>query len=168
MDLTAMKAKMPQWINKYKYGVLVLLIGLGLLLIPSKERSSEQPTETLQSNTITQTLEESLTNALRMLDGAGEVHVLLTVASGEEFLYQTNDTSTTDQNGTDLKLETVTVTDSQRNETGLIRQINPPVYLGAIILCQGADNPNVCLAITQAVSRITGLGADKISVLKMK
>ena len=41
-------------------------------------------------------------------------------------------------------------------------------YLGAIILCQGADHADVKLQITQAVSRATGLGTDRISVLKMK
>ena len=168
MELKEWKNHIPKWISKYKYAVLVLLIGLGLLLIPTQEHTAEQVTVPDQPTNITLTLEESLANTLRMLDGAGEVHVLLTVASGEEFLYQTNDSSTTTQDSTDIKKETVTVTDSQRNETGLIRQINPPVYLGAIILCQGADNPMVQLAITQAVSRITGLGADRISVLKMK
>ena len=53
-------------------------------------------------------------------------------------------------------------------ESGLIRQINPPAYLGAIVVCQGADNNTVRLAIVEAVSRATGLGADKISVLKMR
>lgn len=168
MDLKSWKYKIPQWTKKYKYAVLVFLIGLGLLLIPTEKSTPDKVDEVEQQSTPALTLEESLTNILRMLDGAGEVKVLLTIASGEEFLYQTNDTNKSSQNSTDIKLETVTVTDSQRNETGLIRQINPPVYLGAIVLCQGADNPTVRLAITQAVSKITGLGADKISVLKMK
>ena len=59
-------------------------------------------------------------------------------------------------------------TDSDRNETGLVHQINPPVYLGAVVLAQGADNPVVKLSIVEAVSKVTGLGADKISVLKMQ
>jgi stage III sporulation protein AG len=86
--------------------------------------------------------------------------VLLTPASGKETLYQTN------ENGDDS--DTVIITDSSRNESGLIRQVNPPVYLGAIVLCQGGDRPSVRLAIVDAVSKVTGLGADRISVLKMK
>ena len=62
----------------------------------------------------------------------------------------------------------MTVTDGQRNETGLVRQVNPPSYLGAVVVCQGGDDPRVQLDIVNAVSRITGLGADRISVLKMK
>ena len=60
------------------------------------------------------------------------------------------------------------ITDSNRNETGLIHQRNPPKYQGAIILAMGADDPAVKLAIVDAVSNVTGLGADKISVLKMQ
>ena len=60
------------------------------------------------------------------------------------------------------------ITDSDRKEEGLITQVDPPVYQGAIIVCQGADRGAVRLAIVEAVSRVTGLGADRISVLKMK
>ena len=65
------------------------------------------------------------------------------------------------------RLVTVTVTDAQRNESGLVRQIVSPKYRGAIIVCGGADDPVVCLAIKDAVSNATGLGTDRISVLKM-
>ena len=60
------------------------------------------------------------------------------------------------------------ITDSGRNQTGLIRQINPPVYLGAVIVCQGGDKPAVKLAVAEAVSRVTGLRSHQIVVLKMK
>ena len=54
------------------------------------------------------------------------------------------------------------------NETGLIKQVNPPKYLGALIVCQGADDPSVRLAVSQAVASVTGISTDRISVLKMK
>ena len=60
------------------------------------------------------------------------------------------------------------VTGSDRSEKGLVRQINPPEYLGAVVLCQGADNAAVKLAIVEAVSKATGLSTDRITVLKMK
>ena len=48
------------------------------------------------------------------------------------------------------------------------RQVNPPTYLGAVIVCQGADSASVRLAIVSAVCSVTGLSTDKITVLKMK
>jgi stage III sporulation protein AG len=65
-------------------------------------------------------------------------------------------------------METVIITDAQRAQQGLVKQVNPPVYLGAVVVCQGADRASVRLAIVEAVANATGLGADKISVLKMK
>ena len=39
---------------------------------------------------------------------------------------------------------------------------------GAVIVCQGADDPEVRLNVTNAVAAYTGLGSDKITVMKMK
>ena len=55
-----------------------------------------------------------------------------------------------------------------RKQTGLVQQVNPPTYLGAVIVCQGADSASVRLAIVEAVGSVTGLSTDKITVLKMK
>ena len=43
-----------------------------------------------------------------------------------------------------------------------------PVYQGAVIVCQGAGNSAVRLAITEAVSALTGLSANRISIVKWK
>ena len=93
---------------------------------------------------------------------------MLTEALGEEIIYQTNDDISNGDTSSSSRGDTVTITDSERNENGLVRQQNPPKYMGAIVVCQGGDNATVRLAIIEAVSNVTGLGADKISVLKMK
>ena len=100
--------------------------------------------------------------------GAGKVDVLLTVSQGERTIYQTDSSYSQGETTTDTRTQTVLITDSQRNETGLVHQKNPPIYQGAIILTQGADDPVVKLAIVDAVSNVTGLGTDRISVLKMQ
>lgn len=41
-------------------------------------------------------------------------------------------------------------------------------HSGAVILCDGANSAGVRLAVTNAVSSYTGLGCDKIQVIKMK
>jgi len=167
MELTLFKSKLPNWVKKYKYALLVLLLGVVLLLIPTGEETAPEVVAT-QAQSEAPSMEEQLAQILSTIDGAGEVRVMLTVAAGEEVLYQTNDSNSVSQEGSDCRSDTVIVTDSDRSETGLIRQVNPPLYRGAIIVCQGADNPSVRLFVTEAVSKITGLGTDKISVLKMK
>ena len=117
---------------------------------------------------MTRQLEEDLSRILGRIQGAGDVYVMLTTTRGEELVYQTDQDISKGTDSLTQKLDTVTVSDASRNETGLVRQINPPVYMGAIIVCSGADDPKVRLAIVEAVSKVTGIGANKISVLKMK
>lgn len=163
MDIKKITGKVSALTEKYKYAILVLLIGLVLLLLPDnrsnpKERPSIVPT-IARAETLTQ---ESLSQILQSVEGAGKVKVLLSTASGEQTIYQTDTDNGSNSNNT------VIITDSERNESGLVQQVNPAAYRGAVVICQGADSPAVRLAITQAVSKITGLGTDSICVLKMQ
>ena len=156
----------PKLLAKYKHVLLILLVGIGLMLLPSGGKSTSQNAATAEPEPIakTQTLQEQLSDLLSRMEGAGRVEVLLTLATGEETLYQTDGDRTSETE----RFDTVLVSDSGHNETGLIRQVNPPTYLGAVVLCQGADSSAVRLAITQAVANATGLGPHKITILKMK
>jgi stage III sporulation protein AG len=63
---------------------------------------------------------------------------------------------------------TVIVSNSDRANSGLITRIEAPKYMGAVIVCKGGNDPNVRLAIVDAVSKSLGLSSNEISVLKMK
>ena len=93
---------------------------------------------------------------------------MLTEATGARSTYQTDDDLTDSQDSVTSRRDTVIITDGDRAQQGLLCGVDPPEYRGAVIVCQGADQASVRLAIVQAVSNVTGLGADKISVLKMK
>ena len=150
-------------IGKYKYAILILLVGVMLMSFPSPKTQEAQPKE--EAAPVEVDLQKKLEAILSQLAGAGNVRVLLTEATGEEICYQSDESA----NGTEsLKKETVLISDGQRAENGLIRQVNPPRYLGAVVLCQGAGNPDVCFSISKAVASATGLSFDKIVVLKMK
>ena len=167
MDIKNAANKLKSAIDKYKYVCLILLVGLTLLLIPDNKQEKTEKVYVSQNET--QRLDEKeLSDILQSIEGAGSVRVMLSVASGEKTVYQTNQDTSGAGESSNIKTDTVIISDSQRNEGGLINQVNPPVYLGAIVVCQGADSPGVKLAITQAVSKITGLGTEKICVLKMK
>ncbi len=166
MDGIAPKQRINALVGKYKYPILVALVGLGLMLLPSPGNQAETPTASPQQPG--QTLEQRLEEILSGIDGAGQVRVLLTEQAGRQTLYQTDSRSQTDADGSDHTDDTVLVESADRTETGLVRQILEPEYRGAVILCQGAGSPSVRLAVVEAVSCVTGLGADQISVLKMK
>ena len=169
MEINKLTEKLQHLTKKYKYAIAVLIIGLALMLIPSN-LSKQQKTETTQPSVTDHKIltEDSLAQILQSVEGAGKVEVLLSIGAGEEIIYQADmEVSSSDENHAET-LKTVIITDSQKSEHGLIRQTNPVVYKGAIVVCQGADSPSVRLAVTQAVSKITGLGSDSICVLKMQ
>ncbi len=169
MEIGKLKKDFFRKLGKFKYVILILAVGLILMLLPEKTETaaaSEKPQE--QTLVPSPSVEERLSSLLSQLQGAGKTQAMLTIYRGEQTLYQTDEDNSTTDSGTDVSKQTVTVTDGSRNQYGLIQQVNPPVYLGAIILSQGADDPQVRLAIVNAVSSVTGLGADKICVLKMK
>lgn len=167
MDIADLGKKAKLLFKKYKYAVLVLLVGLGLMLIP--ERSEEPAAEPVEIDRHeTASLNDRLEGILSTIEGAGKVEVLLSVRAGEETVFQTNNNISSNGENQTSQITTVMITTSNKDETGLIRQVNPPIYLGAIVVCQGADSPSVRLSIINAVSDATGLGADQISVLKMK
>lgn len=168
MDPMTPKAQLGSILGKYKYPLAVLIIGLGLMLLfPSgggdPETASEPPVQQ-ETRDLTKMLEALLSQ----IQGAGEVLVILTEESGQEILYQTDTDSSAGENGSNQSSSTVIVEDSERTETGLIRQTLEPKYRGAVIVCQGGDDPSVRLSIVEAVRCATGLGADSICVLKMK
>ncbi|MBR4864637.1 MAG: stage III sporulation protein AG [Oscillospiraceae bacterium] len=169
MELKKLTSHIKVWADKYKYVILVLLIGVILMWLPeNKEKgavNNESASITYQEIV---SIDTSMSDILSLIDGAGRVEVMLTKAKGEETLYQEDIDESFNESGEDMRSDTVIISDSQRMESGLVKQVNPPIYMGAIVVCEGADDPTVKLAIVDAVSKLTGLGADKICVLKMK
>ena len=131
-----------------------------ILLLPTGANAPE-PAAAVQQEAV-QTVEQRLESILSGIAGAGRVQVLLTEEEGRQTLYQT-DIQSDDSRRTE---DTVLVEDAARTETGLVRQMMEPKYRGAVVLCDGADQSVVRLAVVEAVSCVTGLGADRICVLK--
>ena len=163
MDWIGTKERIQDFLKRYWYVALVLAVGLILMAIPRDKNDTEAPEQIALTDT--PVLQEELEQILTQIRGAGKVRVLLTESSGAQTVYQT-DQDTRGEGNSNLK--TVIVTDADRNQKGLIYRIDPPVYLGAVIVCQGGDSAAVKLAIVEAVSSVTGLSTDRITVLKMK
>ena len=150
-----------KYVKEYKF--IALILGLGLLLMLLPERKTEQEVvQAVPESFVSQ--QDQLEAVLGQIKGVGRVRVLLTIAQGEQTLYVYDE----DNSDTQDRKEAVVITDASRAQSGLVSQVLPPVYLGAVIVCQGGDLPAVRLAVVEAVGAATGLTADKISVLKMK
>ena len=160
MDISIVKGKCADLWRRYRYAILVLALGVVLMLIPGKPESHAEIPSDVQTES-QPSMEQRLEWILSQISGAGRVSVMVTVAEGELTLYQQD----SDSGG---RMDTVIITDEKRNQQGLVQQILPQTYQGVIVVCQGANHASVRLSIIEAVSRVTGLGTDKIVVLKMK
>ena len=155
--------------DRYKYAALVALAGAGLLLWPVLEPPEENRQEavTLQeSPDIRREMEE----ILGAMDGVGQVKVMLTVDSdGERQLAQDTVLSYSGETAApedySRKSETVLLDGSGGDETVVVKRTYP-TYRGALVVCQGGGSAEVRLAVTQAVSALTGLPMDRVTVAK--
>lgn len=167
MDWVTAGNRAREIIGKYKYVILVLVLGIILMSLPeSGEQAQEEPVAEAVETVLSEA--EKLETILAQIDGVGKVKVLLTESSGAETIYQTDEDGSSSDDSQSIQVETVIVSGSDRTESGLVRQVNPPSYLGAIVVCQGADRAEIQLGIVEAVSNVTGLSTDRITVLKMK
>lgn len=151
--------------EKYKYVLLVILVGVMLMVIPSRgdTTQSAQSGETEQTFQ-TEELEQKLGRALSQIEGAGEVTVVLTLQSGSrQILAQDVQTEQTKQ-----KKSTVILSQGSGVEQAVVLQQIAPQYQGALVVCEGGADPEVKLQVLNAVRALTGLNSDKISICKRK
>lgn len=153
--------------ERYRLVWLVILAGLLLLLLPTggKEEAPEE-TEPAQSAFDLAATEARLSQALSKIHGAGEVTVVLTVANSPRQILAED----VDRDAGDSREKTQTVVLSKGSgsqETVTVQEVYPR-YQGALLVCAGGDDPEVRLQLTQAMSALTGLGADKISISRGK
>lgn len=158
--------------DRYKYAALVALIGAGLLLWPGLGGSSsarrESRTEDQQTLWDTQAVQREMEEILGAMSGVGQVKVMLTVDSdGERQLAQDTQLSYSGNTAApeDYSRRSETVLVDSGDEPVVVRTVYP-TYRGALVVCQGGGSAEVRLAVTEAVSALTGLPAAKVTVAK--
>lgn len=158
------------FLNRYKYVLIVILAGIVLLLWPSGGQESGTAGESGglaggEEDFSVEALEEKLSEVLSKVDGAGQVSVVLTVRSGMERVLAADNSVEQSAGERSSQEKTVIVSTGSGEEAVLITQ-RYPTFQGALVVCRGGDDPAVRLLLTQAVSALTGLGSDKITVCK--
>lgn len=166
MDWNGISKRVASGFEKYKYVICVIILGLLLMMIPQKETESNNPQPAV-SATAEVSVTEELSGILSQIRGVGRVRVMLTEQAARETVYQIDEEETCDTDSRSVSRETVLVS-GNNGEGGLVKTVNPPIYLGAIVVCQGADDPTVRLNVAKAVSAVTGISTDRITVLRMK
>ena len=159
-------------LKKYKYAVLVLLLGIALMLLPFGKKE-EAPEAEVQEDTLTdeayaQTLEQRLEDMLCQVSGAGQVRVMLTLQTGSRTEYQTDTQISDSETQSQEERKTVILSEGSAYDKAAVSAVQYPRFQGALILCQGADQSTVRLSLVNAVAALTGLSSGQITVIKMK
>ena len=162
LDLKSIGNKLRQ----FKYPALILLLGLVLILWPGRQKQAE-PEHTVQPEP-EQSMEAELVGILSCIDGAGPVRVFLTKRTGDETVYQTDETQNKNADAESIASSTVLAHGSGGGDVPVERKTVYAEYRGALIVCAGADSPKVRLDLVNAVAGLTGLSTDRITVVKMK
>ena len=145
--------------KKYKLVLLVAAVGVVLMLLPGGKQTQSAQAETDTRGTYS--LEETL---LGKISGTGQLSLMLTVQSGAE-LELAEDTDA-DERG--QRRETVTLGRGSGTQDVVVTRERYPSYQGAVVVCEGAGDAAVRLALTEAVSALTGLSAERISIVQWK
>ena len=165
IDLKSIGNKLRQ----FKYPALILLLGLVLILWPGRQKQPEpeQTAQTVQPEP-ERSVEAELEGILSCIDGAGPVRIFLTKRTGDETVYQTDETRNKNADAESVASSTVLAHGSGGGDVPVERKTVYAEYRGALIVCAGADSPQVRLDLVNAVAGLTGLSTDRITVVKMK
>ena len=150
--------------DKYKYAVLAAAAGIALLLWPAGRTAVRESGSGARDS---RAVEREMEEILGQVSGVGQVRVMLAEEDdGERTVAQNTDLSF---RGDEYSSRTtaVLVDGNLGDETFVVRTAYPR-YRGALVVCQGGDKASVRLAVTQAVTALTGLSADRVAVAKWR
>ena len=159
-------------LGRYKYVLLVVALGALLLAWPQRTEDSggTQVEPAVEQQGELEELETAMEDILGKISGVGRVEVMLTLqSSGEKVLasdstlrYSGNVQAPDDY---DRSTETVILSDGGEDSV-IVTQERFPQYRGALVVCEGGGSDAVRLQVTEAVAALTGLGTDRIAVVR--
>lgn len=148
-------------------GLILLLAGLLLLLLPTGKSSGQerQTSDDTQLYSLEET-EQRMAQLLGSMSGVGRVQVMLTLKTGPTLQLAQDMDLEQEEGSLRQRSQPVTVNRGSGWQEALVTRQDYPVYQGAVVVCQGAGSSAVRLAVTEAVAALTGLSTEKITVVQ--
>lgn len=152
--------------DKYKFAILTAALGAALMMFPTG-RGGANPAAPAPP---APDLQQELQTALAQIEGVGRVWVALSEESdGTRILAQNRKASFRGDSAAPSEfsesVETI-LADEGSGEAVVVTRTEFPTYRGALVVCEGGDRPAVRLAVTEAVTALTGLPASRVAVAK--
>ncbi len=173
--MSDLKDKIKALSDNKKRVLLIAICIVSLLFLIISESAEEESVSTTSIKTHTapdeyiKATEKQLENILSQVEGAGKVHVMITLESCYENVYANSYSSKSKNNGdesSDDVTEELVVVKNSDGENGVVIKVYEPVIKGVAVVAQGADNIKVKSAITETVCALFDISSAKVSVTK--
>ena len=174
MNYKAITEKIKVLISDKKISAVLVAIVLVfiILLINNTEEKTKMPVNAetttavsvLSINDIQSEIEKQLEEMIKNVHGAGNVRVMVSLSSSGEYIYAEN--SKIENNG-DKQLqdnEIVIYESDNGSDEGLIVSVKSPEISGVAVVCDGGNSSVVRSEITELVTSLFGIGADRVYV----
>ena len=151
-------SELLQQLQRVKLPIAVCVCAMLLLVITGRSKTAQSvaAAESAVQDSVSLDDEETrLAETLRLIDGVGETHVLLSCRVSAQTEYVADGD------------KTVILSSGGGRQDALEKHTLYPEYIGAVVVCEGGGDPNVRWSVLEAVSEFTGLRADQITVLKL-
>ena len=159
-------------------GMLLILFSSFLDSPAPKNRASTAEELTVQQ--YTDQLEQRMYEIVKSIDGVGRAKVMITLESSPEYVYALEEKSTSDtlrdfdaeqvgklQEKSSSENGYIMVEGKDGRKQALVQKLLEPKVKGAIVVCQGADNPQVRQRVTEAVTTALGIPSTRVCVTKI-
>ena len=165
--------KMIGPMKKNKYLLIILAAGIFLLMLPGfGDKKVKEPKSAQNEEFSLKEYEERIETILERSEGVGRVQVALAVRSTMESVYaeeaRVNTREAEKDYNQDSDRKPSILSDGSGGEVPVVIKQMYPEFLGATVVCDGAEDPRVRMAITQAITSLTGISSERITVIKMK
>jgi stage III sporulation protein AG len=159
--------------GKKKSLILALAGIIGLMLIifgtfgekkDEKDDVSKNSKENVSTMEYIQALENKIGNIAEQITGSGNVRVIVSVSSGTEYIYVSNEKL--GENSSSKEYITVR-TESGADELILFKEIYPEVT-GVSVACKGGDSPEIQAKLIAVISTSLNVGSNRICIVGIK
>ena len=153
--------------KKYLYALAaIVLLGAVLWVI------NERPKETTQTTQVQMDDETRLAQVLSQIDGAGQVQVMITYASGPEIVpasvsqINTSHQQTGEESSSQTSSSRSEPASSSSEGTVVLKELSPQIK-GVVVIAQGADNISVKMDLLQATVTVLQIEPEQVDVFTM-
>lgn len=161
--------RLRERIRPYRYAAAVVLIGVILMLLPGGgSETADGPSGAEEETFDRAAVQGEMEEILRAIDGVGELRLMLTVDAGTARELAQDVTAERGEESGKSRSETVVVGAGSGTQEVVVTRSVYPRYVGALVVCEGGGSAGVRLAVTNAVSALTALPSDRITVLQGK